>query len=98
MVDQSTNVANGQGYGEHLWLDVLPTKIDTLLQRLHAVPLLSAPARKGSLALASPFLTLITVLRTFKIANEPSHLLMPVGQFPHRHKELFTLLAGYDWK
>src|SRR5260221_13312401 len=65
---------------------------------LHAVPLLSAPALKSSLAPASPLLTLITVLRTFELANEPSHLLMPVGQLPHRRKELFPILPGYDWK
>src|SRR5258708_10170819 len=65
---------------------------------LHAVPLLSAPALKSSLAPASPLLTLTTVLRTFELANEPSHLLMPVGQLPHRRKELFTILAAYDWK
>src|SRR5260370_5504362 len=98
MVDQFANAANRQGYGKYLRLDVLPTKIDTLLKIIHAIPLLSAPALKSSLALASPLLTLITVLRTFELANEPSHLLMPVGQLPHRRKELFTILAGYDWK
>ena len=62
MVDQFAPFANSQGYGKSLWLDVLPTKIDPLLQILRATPPRSAPSLKSSLVMVSRFLALITVL------------------------------------
>ncbi len=54
--------------------------------------------KKHRLAAISYFPTLIPVLRMFEIANEPSHLLMPLDQSPQRQQELLTIFPRYDWK
>lgn len=38
LADQSANVANSQGYGKSLWLAILLSKIETLLQIIHTAP------------------------------------------------------------
>ena len=98
MLDQFANGANSQGYGKSLRLDVLPAKIDTVLQIIHDAPPLSAPLLQSTLAFASPFLALFTVLWAFEPANERCYLPMPLGQLPQRCEKLLAIFAGYHWK
>jgi hypothetical protein len=69
-----------------------------LLKIIHAIPPLSAPSLKNSLALALRLLTSTTVLFVIEAAYERSYLSIPLGKHPHGGEELFTPFSGHDWK